>query len=79
MEEIFNRTDCEARDQVAYATGQLRELAKEWWDVRKSGMTMEAIKATTWEQFKTPFLQHHSPEVAVNRIKEEFMHMETHG
>ena len=42
-------------------------------------MTPEAIKATTWVEFKTPFLQHDSPEVAVNRIKEEFMHMRHMG
>ena len=64
---------------MAYATGQLRELAKAWWDVRKSSMTPEAVKALTWEEFRTPFLEHHRPAAAVNKIKEEFMHMRHNG
>ncbi|XP_035845778.1 uncharacterized protein LOC118492101 [Helianthus annuus] len=33
----------------------------------------------TWEEFKTPFLKHHSPKAVINRIKEEFMQLRHKG
>ena len=53
MEEIFDRIDVEDRDRVPYGTAQLRSHAKDWWDLRKSGMTVEEVKALTWDDFKT--------------------------
>ncbi|XP_022040494.1 uncharacterized protein LOC110943044 [Helianthus annuus] len=33
----------------------------------------------TWEEFKTPFLRHHSPKAVINRIKEEFIQLRHNG
>ncbi|KAJ0692498.1 putative transcription factor interactor and regulator CCHC(Zn) family [Helianthus annuus] len=33
----------------------------------------------TWEEFKTPFLKHHSLKAVVNKIKEEFMQLRHKG
>ncbi|XP_021989643.1 uncharacterized protein LOC110886184 [Helianthus annuus] len=32
-----------------------------------------------WEEFKTPFLRHHSPKAVINRIKEEFIQLRHSG
>ena len=79
MEEIFDRIEVEDRDRVPYGTTQLKGHARDWWDVKKSGMTTGEIKALTWDDFKTPFLEHHSPQVAINIIKEEFLQLRHRG
>ena len=79
MEEIFDRIEVEDRDRVPYGMTQLKIHAKDWWDVKKSGMTTEEIKALTWDDFKTPFLEHHSPQVAISIIKEEFLQLHHKG
>ncbi|XP_022020299.1 uncharacterized protein LOC110920394 [Helianthus annuus] len=33
----------------------------------------------TWDEFKTPFLKHHSPKAVINKIKEEFMQLRHKG
>ncbi|XP_022031188.1 uncharacterized protein LOC110932138 [Helianthus annuus] len=73
MDGVFERTHCDPDDYVAYGTGQLRGQAKDWWDNKKKEIGSEAAKAMTWDEFKTPFLKHHSPKAVINKIKEEFM------
>ena len=48
IEDIFERTGCEEQDKVTYATGQLHGLAKSWWDVKRSGLSPQALKAFNW-------------------------------
>ena len=79
MEEIFDRIDVEDRDRVPYGTAQLKSHPKDWWDLQKSGMTVEQVKALTWDEFKTPFLELYSPLVAINIIKEEFLRLRHQG
>ncbi|XP_022019979.1 uncharacterized protein LOC110920047 [Helianthus annuus] len=33
----------------------------------------------TWDEFKVPFLKHHSPKAVINRIKEEFIQLRQKG
>ncbi|XP_022003417.1 uncharacterized protein LOC110900865 [Helianthus annuus] len=33
----------------------------------------------TWDEFKAPFLKHHSPKAVINRIKEEFIQLRKKG
>ncbi|XP_022015063.1 uncharacterized protein LOC110914581 [Helianthus annuus] len=75
VEGVFERTHYDVSDLVAYGTGQLGGQAKDWWDNKKNEIGAEAAKAMTWEEFKTPFLKHHSPKAVINRIKEEFMQL----
>ncbi|XP_022042415.1 uncharacterized protein LOC110945088 [Helianthus annuus] len=79
MEGVFERTHCDTDDYVAYGTGQLRGQAKDWWDNKKKEIRVEAAKAMTWDEFKTPFLKHHSPKAVINKIKEEFMQLRHKG
>ncbi|XP_021980413.1 uncharacterized protein LOC110876551 [Helianthus annuus] len=78
-ERVFERTHCDESDFVAYGTGQLRGQAKDWWDNKKNEIGAEAAKTMTWEEFKTPFLKHHSPKAVINKIKEEFMQLRHKG
>ncbi|XP_022006955.1 uncharacterized protein LOC110905299 [Helianthus annuus] len=75
IEGVFERTHCDTNDYVAYGTSQLRGQAKDWWDNKKNEIGSKAVKAMTWDEFKAPFLKHHSPKAVINRIKEEFMQL----
>ncbi|XP_021986044.1 uncharacterized protein LOC110882293 [Helianthus annuus] len=79
IEGVFERTHCEVSDFVTYGTGQLRGQAKDWWDNKKKEIGTDAAKAMTWDEFKAPFLKHHSPKAVINRIKEEFIQMRQKG
>ncbi|XP_022032808.1 uncharacterized protein LOC110933917 [Helianthus annuus] len=79
IEGVFERTHCDANDFVAYGTGQLRGQAKDWWDNKKKEIGSEEAKAMTWDEFKVPFLKHHSPKAVINRIKEEFIQLRQKG
>ncbi|XP_035832984.1 uncharacterized protein LOC118481810 [Helianthus annuus] len=79
IEGVFERTHCEVSDFVAYGTGQLRGQAKDWWDNKKKEIGADAAKAMTWDEFKAPFLKHHSPKAVINRIKEEFIQLRQKG
>ncbi|XP_035832044.1 uncharacterized protein LOC118481056 [Helianthus annuus] len=79
LEGVFERTHCDISDFVAYGTGQLRGQAKDWWDNKKKEIGSEETKAMTWDEFKVPFLKHHSPKAVINRIKEEFIQLRQKG
>ncbi|XP_022014412.1 uncharacterized protein LOC110913902 [Helianthus annuus] len=79
IEGVFERTHCDTNDFVAYGTGQLRGQAKDWWDNKKKEIGSEAARAMTWDEFKVPFLKHHSPKAVINRIKEEFIQLRQKG
>ncbi|XP_035845772.1 uncharacterized protein LOC118492098 [Helianthus annuus] len=79
IEGVFERTHCDVSDFVAYGTGQLRGQAKDWWDNMRKEIGAEATRAMTWDEFKAPFLKHHSPKVVINRIKEEFIQLRQKG
>ncbi|XP_022030933.1 uncharacterized protein LOC110931868 [Helianthus annuus] len=79
IEGVFERTHCDTNDFVAYGTGQLRGQAKDWWDNKKKEIGSEAARAMTWDEFKVPFLKHHSPKAVINRIKEEFILLRQKG
>ncbi|KAF5816405.1 putative nucleotidyltransferase, Ribonuclease H [Helianthus annuus] len=42
-------------------------------------MGAEAARVMTWDEFKVPFLKHHSPKAVINRIKEEFIQLRQKG
>ncbi|XP_021991881.1 uncharacterized protein LOC110888675 [Helianthus annuus] len=79
IEGVFEWTHCEVGDFVAYGTGQLRNQAKDWWDNKKKEMGAEAARVMTSDEFKVPFLKHHSPKAVINRIKEEFIQLRQKG
>ncbi|XP_022031996.1 uncharacterized protein LOC110933063 [Helianthus annuus] len=79
VEGVFERTHCDVGDFVAYGMGQLRGQAKDWWDNKKKEIGAEAARVMTWDEFKVPFLKHHSPKAVINRIKEEFIQLRQKG
>ncbi|XP_021991945.1 uncharacterized protein LOC110888744 [Helianthus annuus] len=79
VEGVFERTHCDVSDFVAYGTGQLRGQSKDWWDNKKKEIGAEAARVMTWDEFKVPFLKHHSPKAVINRIKEEFIQLRQKG
>ncbi|XP_021991628.1 uncharacterized protein LOC110888410 [Helianthus annuus] len=79
IEGVFERTHFDETDFVAYGTDQLRGQAKDWWNNLKKEQGIEATRTMTWEEFKTPFLRHHSPKAVINRIKEEFIQLRHNG
>ncbi|KAJ0771927.1 putative transcription factor interactor and regulator CCHC(Zn) family [Helianthus annuus] len=79
VEGVFERTHCDIGDFVAYGTGQLGNQAKDWWGNKKKEMGGEAARVMTWDEFKVPFLKHHSPKAVINRIKEEFIQLRQKG
>ncbi|XP_022030905.1 uncharacterized protein LOC110931840 [Helianthus annuus] len=76
---VFEITHCDETDFVAYGTGQLTGQAKDWWDNLKKELGIKATRTMTWEEFKPPFLRHHSPKAVINRIKEEFFPLRHSG
>ncbi|XP_035830771.1 uncharacterized protein LOC110866623 [Helianthus annuus] len=79
VDGVFERTHCDVSDYVAYGTGQLRGQAKDWWDNKKKEIGAEAARVMTWDEFKVPFLKHHSPKAVINKIKEEFIQLRQKG
>ncbi|XP_021986817.1 uncharacterized protein LOC110883339 [Helianthus annuus] len=79
VEGVFERTHCDVSDFVAYGMGKLRGQAKDWWDNKKKEIGAKAARAMTWDEFKIPFLKHHSPKAVINRIKEEFIQLRQRG
>src|ERR1044071_7207049 len=75
MEGVFARSHCEGEDEVMFATGQLRLRAKDWWDSYSKEVGQERVRTMTWAEFKEPFLKHHYPQTAIDRIQEEFLHL----
>ncbi|XP_022026084.1 uncharacterized protein LOC110926666 [Helianthus annuus] len=67
------------RGVIAEEVGKLRGQAKDWWDNKKKEIVADAAKAMTWDEFKAPFLKHHSPKVVINRIKEESIQLRQNG
>ncbi|XP_022014452.1 uncharacterized protein LOC110913944 [Helianthus annuus] len=53
--------------------------AKDWWDNHKKEQGIEVTRNMTWEEFKVPFLKHHSPKRVINKIKEEFIQLRQKG
>ncbi|KAK9049844.1 hypothetical protein SSX86_031187 [Deinandra increscens subsp. villosa] len=76
VEGVFRRTHCEDDDQVSYATGLLRDRAKDWWDAKAQEKGDVAINALTWPEFKEIFTEHHCPKAMVNKLKQEFLKLE---
>ncbi|KAJ0686073.1 putative RNA helicase transcription factor interactor and regulator CCHC(Zn) family [Helianthus annuus] len=74
-EAVFVRSHCEKEDQVMFATGLLQLRAKDWWDVYSKELGEEKVQVLTWQEFKEPFLKHHCPQSAIDKIQEDFLHL----
>ncbi|XP_022041465.1 uncharacterized protein LOC110944051 [Helianthus annuus] len=75
IETVFIRSRCEKEDQVMFATGQLQQQAKDWWDTQCKELGEVRLQTLTWQEFRELFLKHHFPQSAVDRIQDEFLHL----
>ncbi|XP_022003252.1 uncharacterized protein LOC110900688 [Helianthus annuus] len=75
IEAVFVRSRCEKEDQVMFATGQLQQQAKDWWDTQSKEIGEVRLQTLTWQEFKELFLKYHCPQSAIDRIQDEFLHL----
>ena len=59
---------CDKRERVLYAAGQLRGAALDWWESHR----IQDCEAFTWIQFRERFRSHHVP-AGVMKTKKEFL------
>ncbi|KAD5803662.1 hypothetical protein E3N88_15022 [Mikania micrantha] len=75
MESTFETCHCDPSDEVMFAGNQLKERAKDWWELLRKEKGRDGIKDLTWGAFKELFLKRFCPQAAIDRITEEFLHM----
>jgi hypothetical protein len=59
---------CDDREQVLYAAGQLRGSALDWWE----SYPARDRDALTWDKFRERFRNHHIPEGIMKMKQKEF-------
>jgi hypothetical protein len=59
---------CDDRERVLYAAGQLRGSALDWWE----SYPARDRDALTWDQFRERFKYHHIPEGIMKMKQKEF-------
>jgi hypothetical protein len=59
---------CDDRERVLYAAGQLRGSALDWWE----SYPARDRDALTWDQFRERFRNHHIPEWIMKMKQKEF-------
>ncbi|KAD4889132.1 hypothetical protein E3N88_21205 [Mikania micrantha] len=75
MEGTFETSHCDPEDEVIFSGNQLRERAKDWWELLRKERGRDGVKSLTWAEFKELFLKRFCPQAAIDRITEEFLHM----
>jgi hypothetical protein len=59
---------CDDRERVLYAAGQLRGSALDWWE----SYPAQDHDSLTWVQFRERFRSHHIPEGIMKMKQKEF-------
>ena len=62
-------TQCDDRERVLYAAGQLRGAALDWWESHR----VQDREAFTWIQFRERFRNHNIPAGVMKTKKKEFL------
>ena len=60
---------CDERERVLYAAGQLRGAALDWWESHQ----IQDNEAFTWTQFWERFHIHHVPAGVMKMMQKEFL------
>ena len=60
---------CDKRERVLYAAGQLRGAALDWWESHP----VQDREALTWLQFRERFRSHNVPAGVMKTKKKEFL------
>ncbi|KAD6455172.1 hypothetical protein E3N88_09878 [Mikania micrantha] len=76
IESTFETCHCDPADEVMFAGNQLKDRAKDRWELLRKEKGRDGIKGLTWAQFKELFLKRFCPQAAIDRITEEFLHLQ---
>nr|GEZ86756.1 reverse transcriptase domain-containing protein [Tanacetum cinerariifolium] len=71
----FNFKDC----KVKFATGTLTEEALSWWNSFAQPIGIEEAYKITWIEFKKLLIKKYSPRTEVQKMEDEFYHMNVKG
>jgi len=69
VERQLDIAQCDDRERVLYAAGQLRGVALDWWESHR----IQDREAFTWTQFRERFRSHHVPAGVMKTKKKEFL------
>jgi len=71
VERQLDIAQCDDREKVLYASGQLEGAALDWWDAYQYAQPDR--NRITWRQFRDSFRSHHVPEGLMTLKKQEFL------
>jgi hypothetical protein len=71
MEKQLNIAQCDDRQKVLFASGQLQGEAQDWWESYEYGCPANALMVT-WQEFRESFRAYHIPEGMIELKAEEF-------
>ena len=74
VEKQLNIAQCDDRQKVLFASGQLQGEAQTWWESFEYGRPPNA-PAITWLEFKENFRSYHIPEGLIELKAEEFRNL----
>ena len=69
VERQLDIAQCDDRERVLYAAGQLRGATLDWWESHR----IQDHEAFTWIQFRERFRSHHVPAGIMKMKKKEFL------
>jgi hypothetical protein len=69
VEHQFDVAQCDDRERVLYAAGQLRGSALDWWE----SYPARDCDVLTWVQFRERFRNHHIPAGVMKMKHKEFL------
>jgi hypothetical protein len=74
VEEQLNIAQCDDRQKVLFASGQLQGEAQDWWESYEYGRPANA-PTITWQEFRESFRSYHIPEGMIALKVEEFQNL----
>jgi hypothetical protein len=74
VEKQLNIAQCDDRQKVLFASGQLQGEAQDWWESYEYGHPANAL-AVTWQEFRENFKAYHIPEGMIELKAEEFRNL----
>jgi len=77
IERQLEIAQCDDREKVLYASGQLQGAAQDWWDSFRFGRT--EANPITWAEFRSAFRTHHVPAGLMKLKKKEFLALKQGG
>ncbi|XP_066392705.1 uncharacterized protein [Miscanthus floridulus] len=70
IERQLEIAQCDDKEKVLYASGQLQGATLDWWDSFRFGRT--ETNPITWPEFRSAFCSHHVP-ARLMKLKKEFL------